>query len=215
MLKKQNEFENNQDKYYINYWYLKAIKAISGIDETNLVECIYEFRRAIACENSKLDGNKEIDPIYLLAFLLQKMHKETNKKEGNTEIEQNKMGNYAINSVFNGEEEDKTNKEQMLYKFVTYFQSNVHSPISDLFFGFMKVKRICGTCKNGNYSFVDIQKVLNIPIYELSEDEYLKVKNGNFIKIDNKSEELLLKYLNDYVAIYQLGEDFYKPEIMF
>ena len=48
----------------------KTIRPISGIDKTNLVECIYEFRHAIAYENSKLDGNKEIDPIYLLAFLL-------------------------------------------------------------------------------------------------------------------------------------------------
>ena len=181
MLKKQNEFENNQDKYYINYWYLKAIKAISGIDETNLVECIYEFRRAIASENSKLDGNKEIDPIYLLAFLLQKMHKETNKKDGIIETEQNQKGNYAINYVFNGEEEDKTNKEQMLNKFFTYFESNVNSPISTLFFGFMKVKRICATCKTGNYSFhnfcfvvFDLSNRDNNQDFDLIEDGFKK-----------------------------------------
>ena len=179
MLKYQNEYENNKDKYYINYWFLKAIRAISGIDETNLVECIYEFRRAIASENSKLDGNKEIDPIYLLAFLLQKMHKETNKKEGNSEVQQNQMGNYVINSVVNGEEEDKTNKEQMLYKFVTYFQSNVHSPISDLFFGFMKIKRNCATCKTGNYSFhnfcfvvFDLSQKNNDIVFDLIEDGF-------------------------------------------
>ena len=190
MLKYENEYENNKDKYYINFWYLKAIKAISGIDETNLVECIYEFRRAIACENSKLDGNKEIDPIYLLAFLLQKMHKETNKKEGNTETEENQMGNYVINSIFNGEEEDKTNKEQMLYKFVTYFQSNVHSPISDLFFGFMKVKRNCATCKTGKYSFHNFCFV----VFDLSNRE----NNSGFdLIIDGfKAEHLYAKELD-------------------
>ena len=153
MLKYADLYENNIEKYYINFWYLKAIKALSGFEEANLIECIEEFRRAIASEDSKLDGNREIDPLYLLAFLLQKMHKETNKKDSNTETSQNQNGKYVINSVFNGEEEDKTNKEQMLYKFVTYFQANVHSPISDLFFGFVKTKRNCQTCKTGNYSF--------------------------------------------------------------
>ena len=153
MFKNEFQFINNMDKYYINWWYLRAIKAISGIDQVNLKECVEEFRRAIASENSKLDGNKEIDPLYLLAFLLVKMHKETNVKGGNNAIGQIQNGNYVNNSVFNGEEEDKTNKEQMLFKFVEYFTSNNQSPISDLFFGFIKTKRICQTCKTGYYSF--------------------------------------------------------------
>ena len=89
------------------------------------------------------------------------------------------MGNYVINSVVNGEEEDKTNKEQMLYKFVTYFQSNVHSPISDLFFGFMKIKRNCATCKTGNYSFhnfcfvvFDLSQKNNDIVFDLIEDGF-------------------------------------------
>ena len=153
IFKNEQEYRLNKEKNYINYWYLEAISALSGAKEENLTECIEEFRRAIASENSKLDGNREIDPLYLLAFLLEKMHKETNKVEGNNSQGQNQMGKYVINSVFNGEEEDKTNKEQMLHKFVTYFNENVHSIISDLFFGFVKTKRNCQTCKTGNYSF--------------------------------------------------------------
>ena len=152
MFKNEFQFTNNMDKYYINNWYLRAIKAISGIDQADLKVCVEEFRRAIASENSKLDGNQEIDPLYLLAFLLVKMHKEANKG-GNNDIGQNQNGNYVNNSIFNAEEEDKTNKEQMLFKFVEYFTSNNHSPISDLFFGFIKTKRICQTCKTGYYSF--------------------------------------------------------------
>ena len=152
MLQKEEEFSKNSEKYYINNYYIKAIKALSGFEEANLGKSIAEFRRAIASDNSKLDGNKEIDPIYLLAFLLEKMHKEQNEtekqKEGNTKIQK-----YVINSVFNGEEEDKTNKEQMINKFVNYFHANIHSHISDLFFGFLKTKRNCLTCKTGNYSF--------------------------------------------------------------
>ena len=178
MFKNENLYENNIDKYYINYWYLKAIKALSGIEEANLIECVEEFRRAIASEDSKLDGNREIDPLYLLAFLLQKMHKETNKKDSNTETSQSKNGKYVINSVFNGEEEDKTNKEQMLYKFVTYFQANVHSPISDLFFGFVKTKRNCQTCKTGNYSFHNYCFVIFDLTNRDSNDQFDIIKDG-------------------------------------
>lgn len=178
MLKNSNLYENNRDKYYINYWYLKAIRALSGFEEANLTECIEEFRRAIASEDSKLDGNREIDPLYLLAFLLQKMHKETNKKDSNTETGQNQSGKYVINSVFNGEEEDKTNKEQMLYKFVTYFQANVHSPISDLFFGFVKTKRNCQTCKTGNYSFHNYCFVVFDLTNRKNEDQFDIIQDG-------------------------------------
>ena len=150
----EQTINSNIDKYYINYWYLKAIKALSGKNDIDLKLCVEEFRRAIASENSKLDGNKEIDPLYLIAFLLQKMHIETNEKKYSNNINgQNSMGNYVINSVFNGEEEDKTNKEQMLYKFLSYSQANIKSPISELFFGILKTKRNCQICKTGNYSF--------------------------------------------------------------
>ena len=178
MLKNENKITSNMDKYYINNWYLKAIKAISGIAQENLQECVEEFRRAIASENSKLDGNTEIDPLYLLAFLLVKMHKETNVKDGNNVIGQNQNGNYVNNSVFNGEEEDKTNKEQMLFKFVEYFTSNNKSPISDLFFGFIKTKRICQTCHTGYYSFSNYCFVVFDISNNDSNKEFNLIKDG-------------------------------------
>ena len=174
--------EQNRDNKYINYWYLQAVKALSGLKAQNLKECMEEFRRAIASENSKLDGSKEIDPLYLLAFLLEKMHKELNKVEGNSSV-QNQIGKYVINSVFNGEEEDKTNKEQMLHKFVTYFNANINSVISDLFFGFVKTKRICNTCKTGNYSFHNFCFV----VFDLSDNQEQKfelIENGFHYQYD-------------------------------
>jgi len=168
--------EQNRDNKYINFWYLQAIKALSGLKSQDLKECMEEFRRAIASENSKLDGSKEIDPLYLLAFLLEKMHKELNKVEGNSSV-QNQIGKYVINSVFNGEEEDKTNREQMLHKFLTYFNANINSVISNLFFGFVKTKRICNTCKTGNYSFHNFCFV----VFDLSDNQEQKfeiIENG-------------------------------------
>jgi hypothetical protein len=40
--------EQNRNNKYINYWYLQAVKALSGLKDQNLKECMEEFRRAIA-----------------------------------------------------------------------------------------------------------------------------------------------------------------------
>ena len=137
-------FNSNKTKYYINYWFQQAMEAVFGLKEKLLTECIEEFRRAIASSYSKLDGNKEIDPLLLLTFLLFMLHKETNKVEKDqTKLngennEKNKK--YVISSIFDGEEEDKTNKMQMWNKYINEFNATVNSPISDLFFGFVKRK---------------------------------------------------------------------------
>ena len=188
MLKDAEETRKNKENKYINYWYLEAISALSGQKEQNLTECIEEFRRAIASENSKLDGSREIDPLYLLAFLLEKMHKELNKVDERKAVP-TQGDSYVINSVFNGEEEDRSNKEQMLHKFVNFFSVNVNSIISNLFFGFLKTKRNCQTCKTGNYSFSNFC----FAAFDLSENKnqlFDLIKDG-FKYQHNHSKELL------------------------
>ena len=153
---KKDLFKQNPEKYYINFWYYKAICYIFGFEEGDLNICIEEFRRAIASSYSKLDGNREIDPLLLLTFLLVRMHRETNiVEEKETNNGENKKPNsyYVISSSFEGEEEDKTNKPQMWNKFITKFNATTNSPISDLFFGFVKRKDLCQTCRSGYYSF--------------------------------------------------------------
>ena len=126
-----NKFENDKNKYLISYWFTKTIMEMNV--KPNLDETFEEFRSVLASVNSKLDGNKEIDPIYLLSFLLEKMHKEGNNKK-KTEIKDNLNNQYVINCKYNVEEEDKTNKDQTFNKFCTYNESNVNSIISKHFF---------------------------------------------------------------------------------
>ena len=211
-------FNNNIDKYYINYWYLKAIKALSGINIIDLKLCVEEFRRAIASENSKLDGNKEIDPLYLIAFLLQKMHIETNEKNYTNNInDQNSMGNYVINSVFNGEEDDKTNKDQMIYKFLSYSQANIKSPISELFFGILKTKQVCKICRTGNYSFsnfclvnFDLSDYNNQKDFNLIEDGFKRDYNYEKLLEPDKSERVYCPRC----LTYQLHSEFNRYYVM-
>ena len=162
-------FEKDKKKYFMNNWYLKLMDAMKGINENNFIIFINEFRRAIASSFFKLDGNKEIDPLFVLIFLLDKLHKETNIIDRTFIIEngysQYIKKNNSKNSLFNGEEQDKTNKIQMLSEFENYFNNTMNSPISNLFIGFIKTKRNCQNCRTGYYSFSNYLYV----IFDLSE----------------------------------------------
>ena len=184
-LETENYILLNKERCHISYWFLKTIKAIDK--QTNLNECYEEFKRALASENSKIEASKEVDPVYLLAFLFEHIHKEGNRREKTKINEKGKDEQYIINSIYKVEEEDdKTNKEQMLYNFECYFKDNVHSIISDLFFGFMKRKRNCKVCKNGTYSFsnfcivpFDLSKLSNNYIFNLISDGFYKDLNDD------------------------------------
>ena len=191
-LKNENYIKTNQEKCQVSYWLLNVINSILNNNNNNLNECIKEFRRALATDNTKLDGSKEIDPVYLLAFLFEKIHKESIKKS-KTEIKKKNINEvYVINSRYKAEEvEDKENKDQMLNKFIHYFLDNMMSFISNSFFGFMKRKRICTVCKNGSYSFsnfcfipYDLTKFTDYQCFDLINNGFLnnyneckKVKN--------------------------------------
>ena len=183
ILNKEQEIIQNKDKYYINYWYLSTIKAFQTNQDSN--KCLEEFRRALASENTKLDCSKEVDPIYLLAFLLEKMHREFNKVVQTQVKGVDYNQQYVINSRYKVEEEDRTNKEQMIQKFNSYFNKNINSIISKLFFGVMKTKRICRVCKSPAYSFsnncflaFDVNKC-NEPIFDIKKHGFLAQHKEN------------------------------------
>ena len=207
-----------KEKYYINYWYNQAINTILGLGEEQLPlnTSIEEFRRAIASSYSKLDGNKEIDPLLLLTFLLVMMQKETNKEKKDSEVIQNKdknekMTNYVISSSFSGEEEDKTNKLQMWNKYITNFNETVNSPISDLFFGFVKRKILCQTCRSGFYSFYhylyiifDLSQRKDDQNFDIIKDGF-KERHKNYRVIDANDSN---KILCDRCSTYQTFKEF-------
>ena len=219
---KKNIFSKDKEKYYISYWYGLVVEYLMGLKEDPKIkipeEYIEEFRRAIASYYSKLDGNKEINPLLLLSFLLVMIHKETNEfgseqdtLDINNQNQNEKMTKYVISSSFNEEEEDKTNKLQMWYKLITDFNIKNHSPISDLFFGFVKRKILCQTCKSGYYSFYpymfiifDLSKRNNNETFDLIEDGF-KAKHNNYQKIDKNGPN---KMICDRCQLYQDYKEF-------
>ena len=193
--------ESDKDKYYMSYWYLKAIEALKGINEYNLQLFIDNLRIALACTNSKLDGSKEIEPLMILVFILNKIHKELNKADKKKIIEAG-YNKYNINNdniknfVFNGEEHDRTNKDQILQEFINHFNITMQSPISDLFISFMKTKRICQICRSGYYFFSIFLYIVFDLTKEANEQQSFDLIKDGFLKkfstpktIDSKSKD--------------------------
>lgn len=180
----RKEIESNKEKYYMTNWFLKAIDAVNGKEEFNMQLFTDEFKRALALTYIKLDGNEEIEPILVLAFLLNKIHKEMNKidKEQISEDAYNKYMKSSLinkNYVFDGEEKDRTNKEQMLQEFVNYFNAIMQSPISQRFISFMKHVKCCQKCNTHYYSFsnflyivFDLTKLNNLQSFDLINDGF-------------------------------------------
>jgi ubiquitin C-terminal hydrolase len=117
--------------------------------QNNINNKFNEFKEILATENPKLNSDDEIDPRFIVTLLLEKMHKELNKTR---QIEKNEE-QYIITSTFNGQDEDKSNKHEMIDKFVKHFSENFNSFISNLFFGMLKEKKTCHNCNMASYNF--------------------------------------------------------------
>ena len=182
LIKDRKLIESNEKKYYMTNWFLKALDALNGIKEDNLSLFAEEFRRALASLYTKLDGNKEIEPILVFSFLLNKIHKETNKIDAN-QLNYSGYNTYIQNTrsnknyVFDGEEKDRTNKPQMLQEFVDCFGATMCSPISNNFISFMKNRKQCKNCFTCYYSFstflyivFDLTKMRNEKTFDLIND---------------------------------------------
>ena len=68
--------------------------------------------------------------------------------------------------------------------------------------------------KNGNFKILKAKDILDYKNYNLTDEEYQRVKNGNHIKVNLNDENLILLYDNKEVAIYKKKNDIYIPSIM-
>ena len=189
MMNISHQIEINQEKYYISYWYLKSYNAI--FQNKNLNECFEEFRRALASSSSKIDCSKEVDPIRLFTFLMEKMQKELNQKKATVVQNQNTNDQYVINSIYRMEEkEDKTNKIEMWNKFESYFNDNVRSVISTNFYGVRKIKKLCQQCFNGFYSYINFFcAAFDLRERENNNEQFNLENEINKVRMVEKSKE--------------------------
>ena len=190
--KKRTLIESNINKYQNIFWFLKTKDALSKNDIQNFNICIDELRRNMALSYSKLVEDKELDPLLVLIFILDRIHQESNNNKINNEnINNNGKGNIEdtddidIGSNFNVEE-DRTNQALMLDKFVTYFNSTMNSPITDLFISFIKTKRKCKTCNSIYFNFSNCLYIL-FDLEKNNNSDFDLIKDGFEAQHNNKN----------------------------
>ena len=68
--------------------------------------------------------------------------------------------------------------------------------------------------KNNNYKTLNVKDLFDYQVIELNEEEYFRVKNGNFINIDLSDQLVILTYKNKDIAIYEIKNKIAKSYIM-
>jgi len=141
---------DNSSPHPITQGYIQAIQQI----QNNINDKFNQFKEILAIHNPKFNSDEEIDPDLIVGFLLEKIHKELNniKNSQSSQILVNEP-QYLINSTFDGQDEDKSNKNEMLERFFRHFIKNFNSPISNGFFGILKDVKICKKCGIFNYDY--------------------------------------------------------------
>ena len=63
---------------------------------------------------------------------------------------------------------------------------------------------------NENYPLKKLEDLFDYPKYEITDEEYRKVQNGNVLSLDSMEQRLFLSYLGNVVAIYEKSAQGYK-----
>ena len=186
----QNELnDGDSSSKRVTKGYINMITKIKN----NINNQFNEFKETLATNNPFFNTDDEIDPRFIMAFLLEKIHKELNKVR---RIQRND-NQYIINSAFNGQDEDRSDKMEMMGKFVKHFSENFNSLISNDCFGMFKEKKMCQNCSITTYNF-GCFCFLNFDLNELC-------KNNNY---DIKLEDLFLA-TNNRQKQYTLDDEIY------
>ena len=196
----KNNFFKNPKGFELSEGYLKVIKNLffsdKLADSNNKDPGAYElndFWKIIQNKDKKniLMKNKQyINSKDLLNFLIEELHKELNTKK----ILSTKQLTSDININFEG-----LNEKEALYKYLEEFTKNNNSLISKNFYGLLKNKIICQTCKTEKYNF----KFYSFLNFNLSEIK-------NFIsstKNSNSKEKNIIK-------LYDCFDCYSKPEYL-
>ena len=164
--------------------YIQCLEAVRDTKIKVWTNSINNIRQLLGQEYSKLEGGKEIDPRFVLTFLLEKLHNESN----NTQNINNKENNHLI---LTGQE--LTNKVKMLLDYINNCSNKINSDISNFFMGLIKETNFCQKCQTKTYLFksyffitFDLAKILkynNLKEFNLEDGFEFNKKE---IKINNK-----------------------------
>ena len=170
--------------------YINCLNSITKPTLGEWIQSIFYFRKVLAFQNPKLNGNKEIDPRIVFAFIIKQLHIELN----NSQYINNNNNNNCNNDkkkhlILSGEELSKTSKVEMMIKFVNDFMAKFNSIISNNFLGLMKLSNTCNICKTRIYSFNSYFFVtFNLETIRPNYNEKLIL--DNLFKMQNQTEKM-------------------------
>ena len=158
-------------------------------NKDNWLETINFYRSNLIEENHFLNNNKEINPILILTFIIDKIHGELNQiKPREIYLRKRSSFNDPI-------KEDKINRD-----YVSNFSANFNSNISNNFVGHFETIRKCNSCSILTYLFTfffSLEFDLNLPLLlkkkktEIDLIELFKMQNE--INLDLKGKFRCLK----------------------
>ena len=161
ILKLKNNYSNKSlscslKNVLTNLWRNNKIKYYAPNDFKNLISEMNPLFKGIAANDSK----------DLILFILEKIHKELNKKKG-IEPEQDQENNTYFISVFNA--------------FVNYYKSCNESIVSEEFYGYFVSIMKCGHCSITTYNV----QIMNILFFPLEKVRIYTKTPYNFVTIED------------------------------
>ena len=141
---------------------------------------------------------KDIEPIYIINFLLKEVNNEI-RKLNKLNINKNNNNNNDIiiqNEIYN----ERNNKEKCFEKYWQFYNNNFKTKISDDFFGTFKTKRLCLEKKLQEYSYYffysvcfDVKGILskNHDKSKINIYDAINYFNKNVIKLDLNKYNLI------------------------
>ena len=145
--------KNGKEKVMANAYY-EVIKNLWDRKNNNIPYSPYSFKEVLSKENTLFEGIAAKDSKDLINFLLERFHQELN-------VMKNNINN---NNIIN----DPTNENLVLKNFLTEFNENFNSPISNLFYGVQEQKSQCTGCQNMKFTF-QIYSFLEFPLQKVNE----------------------------------------------
>ena len=203
----------------ISFQFIKCITILKqnnislGDKKEKWILSLYEFREILRKNgfNKYLSKNKEIEPVFILCFLLEKINKELN---------QNNSRNVEIGCGLNNESENKLEAYNEYYQWYNKIFSSI---ITENFFGTIKTKIVCDKCKRSRYSFnffyllpfnvkLLIQKKHNIK-NKLTIYDAFDCQNNDTVILEEK-DRIACQKCKNYEKHFQLKIIYNTPKIL-
>ena len=172
-----NVIKNNKSQFFISFDFLSCLENIRDNRELNLF--LHELREK-CIGNRKIGNDKEIDINLVLNFILEKLHQEFSRNNG-----QDIIPTFGLQI----EDNTDTNKNNCFQKYQNYKNEYFKSCISELFLGDLKTKRICVNkqCRLGVYSvrmFIFLQFNLNLCLNNSNKiDQWFQLQNNQCVEL--------------------------------